>query len=57
MLEFEVRNDEVMNEKLEEGPRIIAKNKWRRHLYISKMYMEGYGHRDYDVLIQEHNQM
>jgi len=34
MLEFEVRNDEAMNEKLEEGPRIIAENKWRRHLYI-----------------------
>ena len=50
MLEFEVRNDEVMNEKPEEEP-------GRRHLYIPEMYMEGYWHRDHDVLIQEHNQL
>jgi len=35
MLEFEVRNDEVMNEKPKEGPGIIIENQWRRHLYIS----------------------
>ena len=50
MLEFEVRNDEVMNEKPEEGPR-------KMHLYILEVYMEGYWHKDYDVLFQEHNQL
>ena len=44
-----------MNEKEEEGTGIIIEDQWRRHLYISEMYMENYWHRDYDVLIQEHN--
>lgn len=50
MLEFEARNDEFMNENPEEEP-------GKRHLYISEMYMEDFWHKDYDVLIQEHNQL
>jgi len=57
ILEFEVRSSEVMNEKPEEGTEIVAGDQWRRHLYISEMYMESYWHRDHDVLIQEHNQL
>ena len=43
ILEIEVRSDEAMNEKPEEGTGIIAKDQWRR-----------YCHMDYDVLMQEH---
>lgn len=57
ILEFEVRSNEGMNEKLEKGTGIITGDQWRRHLYISKMYMGKYWQRDYDVLIQEHNQL
>lgn len=46
-----------MNEKLEARTEIIAGHQWRRHLYISEMYMEKYWHKDYDVLIQEHIQL
>ena len=41
---FKLRNDETMNEKPEDGTRIFVGDQWRR-----------YWHRDYDVLIQEHN--
>ena len=44
-------------EKAEEGTGIIVEDQWRRHLYISEMYMENYWHKNYDVLIQEHNQL
>jgi len=57
ILGIRVRSDEAMNEKPEEGTRIIAGDQWRRNLYVSEMYMGKYWHMDYDVLMQEHIQL
>lgn len=46
ILRIEVKRGEAMNEKLEEGTGIVARDQWRR-----------YWHRDYDVLMQEHIQL